>query len=273
VCARSASDPRQWEKARLAFVPAHLSRAVPLVASCALHVVLAGLLATMIPAWTAPSLPAVLEAEIVEPDRPAPAPEPERPRPRRAAPRPTALPRLVEAPKPTVPPPEPPAPATPAPAPAPAPIAMPSVAAPPAPAPVPVAARESFAVAATEPPGASGELKVSVDRPAPAPPPVVAKAPPEEGITRTATPTGGYQVRPSYPATARRLGIEGTSLLRVFVAADGRVADVQVDQTAGHPDLDRAAMDAVRRWKFEPGRRGSEPVGMWVRLPVEFVLK
>jgi protein TonB len=101
----------------------------------------------------------------------------------------------------------------------------------------------------------------------------VAKAPPDEGITRMATPSGGYQVRPAYPSTPRRLGLEGTSMLRVFVAADGRVTDVQVDQTAGHPDLDRAAVDAVRRWKFEPGRRGTEPVGMWVRLPVQFVLK
>jgi protein TonB len=101
----------------------------------------------------------------------------------------------------------------------------------------------------------------------------MAKAPPDEGITRLATPSGGYQVRPSYPSSARRLGVEGTTLLRVYVAADGRVSDVEVDQSAGHPDLDRAAAEAVRRWKFEPGRRGSEPVGMWVRLPVHFVLK
>jgi protein TonB len=258
------------------FVPAHLSRAVPLVASCALHVVLAGLLAAIVPGWSAPPLSAVLEAEIVEPDRPAPTPEPERARPRPAAPRATAFPRLVETPKPMAPPPEPPAPATPAPTSTPAAVAAPPVASPP-PAPVsaPPAARESFAIAATDPPGAAAELKANVERaaPVPAPSPVVAKAPPEEGITRMATPSGGYQVRPSYPATARRLGIEGTSMLRVFVAADGRVADVQVDQSAGHPDLDRAAMDAVRRWKFEPGRRGSEPVGMWVRLPVQFVLK
>jgi protein TonB len=101
----------------------------------------------------------------------------------------------------------------------------------------------------------------------------VAKAPSDEGVTSMATPSGGYQVRPSYPSTARRLGVEGTTLLRVHVAADGRVTDIQVDQSAGHPDLDRAAAEAVRRWKFEPGRRGNEPIGMWVRLPVQFVLK
>jgi protein TonB len=106
-----------------------------------------------------------------------------------------------------------------------------------------------------------------------APPPMVAKTSPDAAVTRSATPTGGYQVRPSYPSTARRLGIEGTSLLRVYVAADGRVTEIAVDQSAGHPDLDRAAVDAVRRWKFEPGRRGSEAIGMWVRLPVQFVLR
>jgi protein TonB len=92
-------------------------------------------------------------------------------------------------------------------------------------------------------------------------------------VTTTAYPRGGYQVRPSYPASARRLGIQGTSLLRVFVAADGKVGDVVVQESAGHPDLDHAATDAVRRWRFEPARRGTDAVAMWVLLPVEFHLK
>jgi periplasmic protein TonB len=63
------------------------------------------------------------------------------------------------------------------------------------------------------------------------------------------------------------------TLLGVLVADDGRVADVVVKQSAGHPDLDRAAAEAVRRWQFEPARRGSETVAMWVLLPVEFRLR
>jgi protein TonB len=88
-----------------------------------------------------------------------------------------------------------------------------------------------------------------------------------------ARPTGGYQVRPSYPSTAKRLGIQGTTMLRVHVLADGRVGDIGVEQSAGHPDLDDAATNAVRRWRFDPARRGEEPIAMWVRLPVEFRLK
>ena len=80
-------------------------------------------------------------------------------------------------------------------------------------------------------------------------------------------------MRPSYPATARRLGIQGTTLLKVHVLVDGRVGDVVVQESAGHADLDRAAADAVRRWRFDPARRGNDAVSMWVLLPVEFRLK
>lgn len=93
------------------------------------------------------------------------------------------------------------------------------------------------------------------------------------GITQTAIPRGGYQVRPSYPSSARRLGIQGTTTLRIYVATDGRVSEIVVDRSAGHPDLDHAASDAVKRWRFEPARRGTEAVGMWVLLPVEFRLR
>jgi protein TonB len=93
---------------------------------------------------------------------------------------------------------------------------------------------------------------------------------PSDGVTQRAIPRGGYQYIPAYPSSARRLGIQGTAILHVLVAESGRVADVIVKQSAGHPDLDRAATDAVRRWRFEPGRRGAEPVEMWVQLPFEF---
>jgi protein TonB len=37
--------------------------------------------------------------------------------------------------------------------------------------------------------------------------------------------------------------------------------------------MDQAATEAVRQWRFEPGRRGNEAVGMWVLLPIEFRIK
>jgi protein TonB len=58
----------------------------------------------------------------------------------------------------------------------------------------------------------------------------------------------------------------------VYVAADGHVSDVVVTKSAGHTEMDQAAA-AVRQRRFEPGRKGDDPIGMWVVLPVEFRLK
>jgi len=95
---------------------------------------------------------------------------------------------------------------------------------------------------------------------------------PGRAVTRPAELRGGYQVRPPYPPAARRRGIQGITLLRVHVETDGRVADIVVQQSAGHADLDGAAIDAVRQWRFEPARNDVGPVAMWVLIPVEFRL-
>lgn len=120
------------------------------------------------------------------------------------------------------------------------------------------------------PPVAPAETRVA------AKPAEVASRPPAgtlgTGQIPSTGPRGGYQVRPSYPATARGLGVEGTTLLRVLVQDDGRVGEVRVQKSAGHPDLDRAAADAVRQWRFDPARRGDAAVAVWVLLPVEFHL-
>jgi protein TonB len=100
-----------------------------------------------------------------------------------------------------------------------------------------------------------------------------AEAHPGGAPTAFARPLGGYQTQPRYPDSARRQGIEGVTLLRFEVLATGRVGTMLVDRSAGHADLDRAAMDAVRTWRFEPARRGEEPVTVWVTLPVRFELR
>jgi protein TonB len=77
---------------------------------------------------------------------------------------------------------------------------------------------------------------------------------------------------PNYPALSRRTGEQGRVVLRVLVSPRGTADEVQVFASSGHPRLDEAARDAVRRWKFVPARRGSEPVQAWVRIPIPFVL-
>ena len=232
-----------------------------------------------------PVLAIELERAALRPEPSRPAPEPPRPVPPRAIRAPT----LVETPPPRV------AETKPAPPADPAPPAQPAIETK-ASAAAPVANAAPTATAATGPVGTSSPASgpttpgapaaptgpsegVSIGRAATGPPgpPLAAAGSRDSGatgeITQFARPQGGYQVRPSYPSTARRLGIQGTTVLKVHVLIDGRVGDVVVQETAGHPDLDQAASDAVRRWRFEPAQRGSDPVAMWVLLPVEFRLK
>lgn len=92
-------------------------------------------------------------------------------------------------------------------------------------------------------------------------------------LTSFAIPKGGYQMKPTYPESARRAGIEGTSLLRFEITEAGMVSKITVEQSAGHEDLDRAAVTAIQRWRFEPARRGTQAVAVWVTLPIRFELK
>jgi protein TonB len=95
---------------------------------------------------------------------------------------------------------------------------------------------------------------------------------PGAGVTSFARPLGGYQTTPHYPETARREGAEGVMTLRFEVLTSGRVGTVQVQRSTGRPDLDRAAVEAIKTWLFEPARREKEPVAVWVILPVRFEL-
>jgi protein TonB len=93
-----------------------------------------------------------------------------------------------------------------------------------------------------------------------------------DGLAALARPLGGYQVKPRYPESARRAGAQGVTLLRVRVLENGRVGEVLVEKSAGYRDLDFSAAEAVKKWLFEPARRGKEPVQVWVLLPVKFEL-
>lgn len=78
---------------------------------------------------------------------------------------------------------------------------------------------------------------------------------------------------PSYPSISRRQREEGRVLLRVEVAADGRAAAVEIAESSGHDRLDRAALDAVQRWRFVPAQRGGAAVAASVFVPIVFTLE
>ena len=89
-----------------------------------------------------------------------------------------------------------------------------------------------------------------------------------------AQPVGGGIANPPprYPFSARRRGQEGRVVLRVEVDPAGHAADVVVAHSSGFSALDKAAADAVRRWRFQPARRGGAPVAGRIEVPIQFRL-
>jgi protein TonB len=93
------------------------------------------------------------------------------------------------------------------------------------------------------------------------------------GTLQMAYPRYQLNAPPAYPALARKRGQAGTVILQVLVNEKGGVDDLEIENSSGFGLLDRAAESAVRKWNFEPGRRGDLRIPMWVRVPVTFKFK
>jgi TonB family protein len=67
------------------------------------------------------------------------------------------------------------------------------------------------------------------------------------------------QSAPAYPTLARSMALQGTVRVEALVSADGSVKTVDIK--GGHPVLVQAAVNAVRKWRWEAATRESrEPV-------------
>jgi len=77
---------------------------------------------------------------------------------------------------------------------------------------------------------------------------------------------------PTYPEKARLNKHQGTVLLDVLVEKEGSPKTIAIHTSSGYRSLDQAAVSAVKRWKFEPARRGRKQVEATVTIPVIFKL-
>ena len=78
--------------------------------------------------------------------------------------------------------------------------------------------------------------------------------------------------KPPYPLNARIKGYNGVVFLRVEVLKSGRVSHISIIKSSGYDILDRAALDTVTRWQFEPGRDNGKIQDMIIDIPVRFSL-
>lgn len=79
--------------------------------------------------------------------------------------------------------------------------------------------------------------------------------------------------KPDYPAIAKSRGWGGKVLLKVQVSAQGTSDSVDIEQSSGHEILDESAVEAVKKWRFIPAKRGETPVASSVIVPIVFTLR
>ncbi len=109
---------------------------------------------------------------------------------------------------------------------------------------------------------------VNLIKPPPSPPSPPA---PATTIGSSVDPSSKRLNPPKYPPTEARQGVGGTVVLIITIDGQGNVLDVSVEKSSRNRNLDRAAMDAARKWKFNPEMQNGTGVTSRVRVPVDFV--
>lgn len=123
------------------------------------------------------------------------------------------------------------------------------------------------------------EIDFEAEIEAPPPPPVEKKVEEEPtyfvAVEEMPAPIGGIkgiQEKIVYPEIAKRAGVEGKVYVLAFVDETGTVTKAQIIKGIG-AGCDEAALDAVLKTKFTPGKQRGKPVKVQVSIPVIFKLK
>ncbi|MFL6593362.1 MAG: energy transducer TonB [Luteimonas sp.] len=144
----------------------------------------------------------------------------------------------------------------------------------PLPAPLPAGESPGTASGMEEPTHTAQQPAPHIVQPPPTAAPAPAPRPPPAPVGDVATGGSAPQPiespAPSYPREALRNGDSGAVLLRVHVGPDGIPYAVDLVRSSRSRSLDRAAADAVRRWRFRPAQRDGQPVPGEVLVPIAF---
>ena len=82
------------------------------------------------------------------------------------------------------------------------------------------------------------------------------------------------EVKPNYTPDAMRAQVEGMVELEILVLEDGSVGRVNIVRSLdARFGLDQEAINAVRRWRFDPGRRMGKAVATRVGVELSFNLR
>lgn len=86
-------------------------------------------------------------------------------------------------------------------------------------------------------------------------------------------PSPATKFPPTYPSALLSKGIGGRVVVSATIDENGQVIATTIKQTSGHPDLDKAAINALNRWKFKPGTKGGRKIKSTALVPFNFEVK
>jgi TonB family protein len=76
------------------------------------------------------------------------------------------------------------------------------------------------------------------------------------------------EIQIKYPAEAKKAGITGKIIIKVLISKTGLVLESEMVKSI--PGLDEAAIEAIKKVRFKPGKFEGKPVEVWIRIPISF---
>jgi periplasmic protein TonB len=128
----------------------------------------------------------------------------------------------------------------------------------------------SGAITDGNPDGVQNSILASVMRNAAVPPPLHAVAAPVIRTSRAQESLLIRQIKPTYPPLAVSTRTQGTVMMQAMISRDGSIESLEV--LSGHPLLVKAAVDAVKQWRYRPFLLNGEPMEVQTRITVNFTL-
>lgn len=78
-------------------------------------------------------------------------------------------------------------------------------------------------------------------------------------------------VKPTYPSELRREGVEGLAAVSCVIDETGVVISAKVTKSS-NPGFEKAALEAIEKWKFKPAKKDGKTVKVRVTIPFRFNL-
>lgn len=84
-------------------------------------------------------------------------------------------------------------------------------------------------------------------------------------------PQARFQPAPQYPYEMKRAGVTGRVEVGFIVDTSGNVRDAYVIKSSS-PEFEESALQAIRKWRFTPGKKGGRVVNTKMKQPLSFTL-